>query len=408
MNDKELYHELGTLTKKRADWPQQISHVESLLQHHSPTITAKSLWLLGEMGLLYPQNIQPYVSRIASFMDSHDDLLRERALNALGRIGRARYESVEPYFEKMLGLATDSNPRVRLSFIWASENIATNNPDAYVHHLPLFAKLLHDNDDKVRIEAPEIFRVFGKRRPQMVIPYLNRLQWLAEHDAHPVVRIHSVGAIRITQAAMTPDKSNTAILYIHGKGGCTAECEHYKLLFPDCKVVGLDYQTFSPWETGREIRLAVEEIKRQFDNVILIANSIGAFFSINAGIDDMIQKAYFISPIVDMEKLITDMMLWANVTEQELETKGIVHTDYGEDLSWDYLCYVRSHPVKWNVPTHILYGSRDHLTSVETVSAFAKKHKVTLTIMEGSEHWFHTEEQVRFLDDWIKNTNMKT
>ena len=109
-----------------------------------------------------------------------------------------------------------------------------------------------------------------------------------------------------------------------------------------------------------------------------------------------------------MEKLITDMMLWANVTEQELETKGIVHTDYGEDLSWDYLCYVRSHPVKWNVPTHILYGSRDHLTSVETVSTFAKKHKVTLTIMEGGEHWFHTEEQVRFLDDWIKNTNMKT
>ena len=242
----------------------------------------------------------------------------------------------------------------------------------------------------------------------MVMPYLDNLLWLAEHDAHPVVRIHSAGAIRITQAAMTAHKPMTAILYIRGKGGCAAESEHYKPLFPNCEVTGLEYQTFSPWETGKEIRIAVEELKRQYDNVILIANSIGAFFSMNAGIDEMIQKAYFISPIVDMEKLITDMMQWANITEQELETKGIVHTDYGEDLSWDYLCYVRSHPVKWNVPTHILYGSRDHLTSVETVSTFAKKHKVTLTIMEGGEHWFHTEEQVRFLDDWIKNTNMKT
>ncbi len=95
-----------------------------------------------------------------------------------------------------------------------------------------------------------------------------------------------------------------AILYIHGKGGSAAESEHYKPLFPDCEVTNLDYHTFSPWETGKEIYDAVEELKGKYENVILIANSIGAFFSMNAGIDDIIQKAYFISPIVDMEKLI--------------------------------------------------------------------------------------------------------
>ena len=77
----------------------------------------------------------------------------------------------------------------------------------------------------------------------------------------------------------------------------------------------------------------------------MVANSIGAFFSMNAGIDSMIRKAYFISPIVDMEKLIGDMMLWANVTEAELKAKGVIRTDFGEDLSWDYLCYVRSRPI---------------------------------------------------------------
>ena len=98
------------------------------------------------------------------------------------------------------------------------------------------------------------------------------------------------------------------ILYIHGKGGSAAESEHFKPLFPDCEVIGMDYQTFSPWDTGKEIRIAVEELKRKYENVILIASSIGAFFSMNEDIDDMIQKASFISPIVDMEKLITDMM----------------------------------------------------------------------------------------------------
>jgi pimeloyl-ACP methyl ester carboxylesterase len=193
-----------------------------------------------------------------------------------------------------------------------------------------------------------------------------------------------------------------AVIYIHGKGGSAAESEHYKSLFPDCEVIGLDYQTFTPWETGKEIHIAVEELKSKYENVILIANSIGAFFSMNAGIDDMIQKAYFISPIVDMEKLITNMMQWANVTEQELESEGVIHTDFGEDLSWEYLSYVRSYLITWHAPTQILYGSNDLLTSLETISDFANKHQATLTVMEGGEHWFHTEDQMLFLDRWIK------
>ena len=191
------------------------------------------------------------------------------------------------------------------------------------------------------------------------------------------------------------------ILYVHGKGGSAAECEHYKPLFPECEVIGLDYQTFTPWETGAEIRAAVEALKAEGKRVILIANSIGAYFSMNAGIDAMIEKAWFISPIVDMEKLIADMMRWANVTEAELEARGVIHTAFGEDLSWNYLCYVRNHPIRWTVPTRILCGSRDNLTSFETIRDFAKKHHAALTVMEGGEHWFHTEEQMRFLDGWI-------
>ena len=192
-----------------------------------------------------------------------------------------------------------------------------------------------------------------------------------------------------------------AVLYIHGKGGSAAESEHYKSLFPGKEVIGLDYQTFTPWETGAEIRTAVEKLKAEHAGIILIANSIGAYFSMNAGIDAMLESAFFISPIVDMEKLITDMMRWANVTEAELEARGMIHTAFGEDLSWNYLCYVRSHPIVWTVPTGILYGRCDNLTSHETIRDFAKKHHARLTVMEDGEHWFHTEEQMRFLDDWI-------
>ncbi len=192
------------------------------------------------------------------------------------------------------------------------------------------------------------------------------------------------------------------VLYIHGKGGSAAECEHYAPLFPDCEVVGLDYKTFTPWETGREIREAVEPLYRAGRSITLIANSIGAYFSMCAGIDAMLRRAFFISPIVDMERLIRSMMDRAGVTEEELRSRGVIPTLFGENLSWAYLRYVRSHPVSWNVPTEILYGSADELTAYETIAAFAAAHRAGLTVMDGGAHWFHTPEQMAFLDDWIR------
>ena len=145
----------------------------------------------------------------------------------------------------------------------------------------------------------------------------------------------------------------------------------------------------------------MEKLKKQYDDVVLVANSIGAFFSMNGKLEGLVKKAYFISPIVGMEKLIVDMMAWANVTETELQTKGTISTEFGENLSWEYLNYVRTHPISWNVPTKILYGSEDKLTSLATMEEFTERHNAQLTVMENGEHWFHTAEQMEFLDNWI-------
>ena len=194
----ELCKELGVLTKDRTKWEESIPYVSSLLDHDSEKIKAKALWLLGEMGLAYPLEVQVAVPAIAAFLDSATPLLRERAVNALGRIGRGDYSVVEPYWAALFRFASDKEPKVRLSFIWASENIATNTPDIYAEHISVFEKLLYDADDKVRMEAPEIFRVLGKRRPEFVRPYMEQLKQIAETDDNRVVRIHSLGAIKAT------------------------------------------------------------------------------------------------------------------------------------------------------------------------------------------------------------------
>lgn len=71
-----------------------------------------------------------------------------------------------------------------------------------------------------------------------------------------------------------------------------------------------------------------------------------------------------------------DMMMWANVTEEELRIKKEIPTEFGE---------------------------KDNLTSIETISEFAERIGASLTVMKDGEHWFHTEEQMEFLDDWIRN-----
>ena len=193
-----------------------------------------------------------------------------------------------------------------------------------------------------------------------------------------------------------------AIVYIHGQGGSTEEAKHYQPLFKDCDVIGFDYTSQFPWEAKDEFSGFVDSICRQYKTVTLIANSIGAFFAMNALSDKQIEKAYFISPVVNMEKLIEDMMLWANVSEAQLHEKGVIETSFGQTLSWEYLSYVRKHRIDWKVPTHILYGSNDNLTSIETITEFANKTDATLTVMENGEHWFHTVEQMKFLDNWIE------
>ena len=87
-----------------------------------------------------------------------------------------------------------------------------------------------------------------------------------------------------------------------------------------------------------------------------------------------------------------------------MKTEGLIPIASGEDLSWDYLCYVREHPIRWNASTEILYGENDNLTSYETIASFAREHNAKLTVMEGGEHWFHTKEQMKFLDEWIRNS----
>lgn len=191
-------------------------------------------------------------------------------------------------------------------------------------------------------------------------------------------------------------------VYIHGKGGSAAEAGYYKKFFGEkYDVVGFDYKSELLWDAKDEFQKYFVDIFARYDEVVLIANSIGAYFSFLSLSKFNIKKAMFISPIVDMEKLILDKMKEVGISEENLCLRKIMHTQSGETLSWDYLAYVRNNPITWNIPSSILYGKKDNMTGVTTITDFSNMINASLTMMENGEHWFHTEEQMLFLDTWF-------
>lgn len=205
-------------------------------------------------------------------------------------------------------------------------------------------------------------------------------------------------------------------LFVHGKQGSKADAAAFAA---EAVLCGFQVLSFDLPEHGdrkslhtpcdvqnstQDLRTIYAYAEKHWQAISLYACSIGAYFSLLAYRDSALQHCLFHSPILNMERLIQNMMQWSGVTEAQLQEKGQIPTDFGETLDWDYYCYVKTHPVEqWNVPTAILYGSKDHLTEQVVLDAFVKAHACRLTVMENGEHWFHTKEQLAFAEHWMHN-----
>lgn len=203
MSDDVILGQLRDITKNKECWAENISNVAAILdEEHSDSVKAKALWILGEMGLKHPSEIEMYVGDIACYLEDDNPKLRERSANAIGRIGRADKNLVLSYMDRLMGMRFDESENVRHAFVWACENIALNAPELFCEKLEIFLDMISDTSPKVRIEVPEMFRVIGKRKPECVKPYLEKLEWISQNDENSTVRIHSAGAVRITENAL--------------------------------------------------------------------------------------------------------------------------------------------------------------------------------------------------------------
>ena len=138
--------------------------------------------------------------------------------------------------------------------------------------------------------------------------------------------------------------------------------------------------------------------------MVVIANSIGAFYAYEYLSEFKIKQAFFISPIASMSQIIANYYLSGQISKEELKEKGFVIAKDGTTFSYDF-CELYSNSdyhANWDIHIDILYGEYDELVYIENIADFLAAHpKAKLTIKRGAEHYFHTKEEKNFIKKWI-------
>ena len=213
--------------------------------------------------------------------------------------------------------------------------------------------------------------------------------------------------------AVVYGKQNDACyLVVHGQGGNKFEAERfakiatkygYQVLAIDLPKHGnrTDDANFVPWEAEKELKLVMNYAKQRWNKIFLRATSIGVYFSLLAFKSEKIEKCLFVSPLLDMQRMIEVLMKLANVTKERLKVEKEIKTDFGQTLSWKYYCYAQDNKVKALCKdTEILYANGDELIPQETVERFSKLNNCNLTILDGGEHWLHLPNEVKQMEEW--------
>lgn len=154
----------------------------------------------------------------------------------------------------------------------------------------------------------------------------------------------------------------------------------------------------------KDLATIMDYAKTRWREISLFACSIGAYFSLLTYKNEPLEHCLFLSPVVDMQRIICNMMTWFNISEDRLKNEKEIATPIGQTLYWDYYCYVKDHLIEvWDKPTAILYGSNDNLCELDIISNFSARMQCDLKIMDKGEHYFHTEEQLVYFVEWLKS-----
>ena len=215
-------------------------------------------------------------------------------------------------------------------------------------------------------------------------------------------------------AILWGEPSEHVYLYVHGKQSCKELAEEFAQIAQEKGFQTLSFDLPQHGERREEptpcdivngmhdLRVMSGHIFLHWKHASLDACSLGAYFSLQTFAREPFECCLFQSPIVDMEALVRQMMVWFDVTPERLERERRIETPI-DTLDWEYYGFIRSHPVTvWPIRTRILYAGRDALQTPETMRTFARRFGCALPVAQESEHPFMGEGDGLVVRSWLR------
>jgi len=203
-DNKELIQKVKTISRNgfhnvETINDEDIDFLTKNIKSSNNELVGKIYWTIGQIGIHKPETVKHLINYAFEDLQNECPAIRENALFALGRTGRADINLVKDRINEIVNLYKDDNAKVRMSMIWACENIANSKADLFVPYIKIFEEMLDDVDEQyVKKEIPEIFRVIGKYSPELVKQSLEKLKGKL-NDKNKVMRIHINGAIKVIE-----------------------------------------------------------------------------------------------------------------------------------------------------------------------------------------------------------------
>jgi len=152
-----------------------------------------------------------------------------------------------------------------------------------------------------------------------------------------------------------------------------------------------------------DLRKIMDYARKCWPKISLFGCSMGAYFSLREYRDELLDQALFLSPVVNMQRIIANMMNGFGVSKAQLEEAKKIQTPMGQMLYWDDYIDVFENPIRqWNCETSILFGAHDALCERDTIDDFVLRFGSRLDVLEYGEHYFHTPQQLAGFSAWLK------
>ena len=162
-----------------------------------------------------------------------------------------------------------------------------------------------------------------------------------------------------------------------------------------------DDKAFTHMDASPEVRAFARLARSQSTEVSLLANSIGAYFSLCDTPAGTFERAWMVSPLLDLEYYIRDIMAEYSVTDEQLEAQTVIDTPRGV-LERSYLRFVEEHPARLNAPSWIIRGDQDEVVPLNALSRFVGAPGVELVQVEGGQHFLGQPPHLDTVVAWFE------